>query len=105
MIFDAATSEASDLDALISRFTRKWKVERLTSVDRNLLRLAITEFRHSPDVPRPVVINEALEIAKQFSTEDSHQFLNAILDAIAKDDTKEQGHGYRENVKRACVYA
>ena len=84
-LFDAATSETAELDAIISRFARRWKIERMTAVDRNLLRLAVTEFRHSPDVPRPVVINEALEIAKQFSSDDSHQFLNGVLDAIAKE--------------------
>src|SRR5437016_2586334 len=62
-LFDAATSETADLDATISRFAKRWKVERMTAVDRNLLRLAVTEFRHCPEVPRPVVINEAIEIA------------------------------------------
>jgi transcription antitermination protein NusB len=86
MLFDAATSETAELDATIMRFARRWKIERMTSVDRNLLRLAVAEFRHSPDVPRPVVINEAVEIAKMFSGEDSHEFINAVLDAIAKEN-------------------
>src|SRR2546425_9707311 len=63
-LFDAASAEAEDLDALIDRHLKHWRVKRLASVDRNLLRLAITEFRHSPEIAPPVVINEALEMAK-----------------------------------------
>jgi len=85
-LFDAATAETAELDATIMRFARRWKIERMTSVDRNLLRLAVAEFRHSPDVPRPVVINEAVEIAKMFSGEDSYEFVNGVLDAIAKEN-------------------
>ena len=83
-LFDAATAECAELDALIARFARHWKVDRLASVDRNLLRLAITEFRHS-DFPPPVVINETLDIARLFSGDESHEFLNGVLDAIAKE--------------------
>ena len=85
-LFDAATSETEELDATIMRFARRWKIARMTAVDRNLLRLAVAEFRHSPEVPRPVVINEAIEIAKMFSSDDSHEFINGVLDAIAKED-------------------
>jgi N utilization substance protein B len=85
-LFDAATSETAELDATIMRFARRWKIARMTAVDRNLLRLAVAEFKHSPDVPRPVVINEAIEIAKMFSSDDSHEFINGVLDAIAKED-------------------
>ena len=85
-LFDAATSETEALDATIMRFARRWKIARMTAVDRNLLRLAVAEFKHCPDVPRPVVINEAIEIAKMFSSDDSHEFINGVLDAIAKED-------------------
>jgi len=84
-LFEAASSETPEIDAIISRFSRRWKVERLASVDRNLLRIAIAEFRHSPDIPPAVVINETIEIAKMFSSDDSYEFLNGILDAIAKE--------------------
>jgi N utilization substance protein B len=84
-LFEAATSEVAEIDALITRFARRWKVERLPAVDRNLLRIAITEFRHSPEVPPAVVINETIEIAKMFSSDDSYEFLNGVLDAISKD--------------------
>jgi N utilization substance protein B len=88
-LFDAATSETEQLDATIMRFARRWKIARMTAVDRNLLRLAVAEFRHSPEVPRPVVINEAIEIAKMFSSEDSYEFVNGVLDAIAKENPGE----------------
>jgi N utilization substance protein B len=84
-LFDAATSETSEIDALITRFAKRWKVSRMPSVDRNLLRIAISEFRHSPEIPAPVVINETIELAKMFSGEDSHEFLNGVLDAISKE--------------------
>ncbi len=85
-LFDAATAETEELDATIMRFARRWKIARMTAVDRNLLRLAVAEFRHSPEVPRPVVINEAIEIAKMFSSEDSYEFINGVLDSIAKEN-------------------
>lgn len=84
-LFLAATSEVAEIDAIITRFARRWKVERLPAVDRNLLRIAITEFRHSPEIPRPVVINEAIEVGKLFASDDSHEFINGILDTISKD--------------------
>jgi N utilization substance protein B len=90
-LFEAATSEVAEVDAIITRFARRWKVERLPAVDRNLLRIAITEFRHSPEVPAAVVINETIEIAKMFSSDDSYEFLNGVLDAIAKEG-KENKH-------------
>ena len=89
-LFDAATSETAEIDALITRFAKRWKVGRMPAVDRNLLRLAITEFRHSPEVPQPVVINETIELAKMFSGDDSHEFLNGVLDAISKEKKEEK---------------
>lgn len=84
LLFDAVTAEAPALDAIIGRHLKRWKITRLTSVDRNLLRLAITEFRHSPETPGPLVINEALEVARLFSGEGSIEFLNGVLDSIFK---------------------
>ena len=84
-LFDFAVADADEIDALITKYARKWKIDRMAAVDRNLLRMAIAEFRNSPDVPHPVVINEAIEIAKQFSSDDSHMFLNGVLDAISKE--------------------
>lgn len=84
-LFDQATAGVAELDALIRAHARRWRVERLAAVDRNLLRLAITEFRHYPGTPAAVVINEALEIAKLFSGDESLEFLNGVLDSVRKE--------------------
>ena len=60
-----------------------WTLERLPTVDRLVLRMAIYELRHRPEVPRAVVLNEAIELAKKYSTEESGRFVNGILSAIA----------------------
>jgi len=61
-----------------------WRLARMPVVDRNILRLALFELLHEPETPRPVVIDEALEIAKRFSTPKSSQFINGILDGVLK---------------------
>lgn len=73
-----------DLDAIISRQADHWRLARMPVVDRNILRLALFELLHEPDTPHPVVIDEALEIAKRFSTPRSSQFINGILDGVLK---------------------
>ena len=88
-LFDAATAQVKELDAIIARHSKRWKVPRLAAVDRNLLRLAITEFRNSLETPPAVVINEALEIAKVFSGEGSLEFLNGVLDSVLKEQKAE----------------
>ena len=77
------TSEmASDIDSRISAKSENWKLERMPIVDRNILRLAIYEMLHREDIPPVVSINEAVDIAKKFSTQDSGKFVNGILDKI-----------------------
>ena len=71
-----------ELDALIRRFSEHWRLERMTLVDRNLLRLAAFELLYQPETPPKVVINEAVELAKKYSTEDSSAFVNGLLDRI-----------------------
>jgi len=73
-----------DLDELISKQADNWRVARMPVVDRNILRLALFELLHEPETPRPVVIDEALEIAKRFSTPRSSQFINGVLDGVLK---------------------
>ncbi|PYQ67474.1 MAG: transcription antitermination factor NusB [Acidobacteria bacterium] len=68
------------LDALISRQADHWRLMRMPIVDRNILRMALFELLHEPETPRPVVIDEALEIAKRRSS----QFINGILDGVLK---------------------
>jgi transcription antitermination protein NusB len=78
------TAHKSKIDSVIKDNTHKWKLERIASVDRSLLRLATYEIVHCPHVPKNVVINEAIELAKKYSTDDSSSFINGILDKIAK---------------------
>lgn len=75
----------TEVDERISQASENWRVERMTPVDRNLLRLAAYELEFVPDVPRAVAIDEAVEIAKRFGTEDSSKFVNGVLERIAND--------------------
>jgi len=72
----------SELDAIIEEQTRNWDMARIAKVDRNILRLAIYEMLHREDIPPIVSINEAIDIAKKFSTENSGRFVNGILDKV-----------------------
>ena len=79
-----------ELDERIRSRAEHWRISRMAVVDRNILRLAIYEFLYEADTPQTVVINEALEIARQFSTFEATQFINGILDAIKRDlETKQ----------------
>ena len=77
------------LDARIRSRAEHWRISRMAVVDRNILRLAVYEFLHEP-TPRTVAINEALEIARRFSTYEATHFINGILDAIKRDLDDEQ---------------
>ena len=73
------------IDARISScLTSGWRFERLASIDRAILRIAVYELMHRDDVPTKVVLNEAIELAKIFSTEDSGKFVNGVLAAVAR---------------------
>lgn len=74
-----------EIDRMIRLRTEHWRISRMAVVDRNLLRLAVYEFLHEADTPKTVVINEALEIARRFSTYEATQFINGILDGIKRD--------------------
>ena len=71
-----------ETDALIKLHAKNWELHRIAAVDRNILRLAIYEMLHREDIPPVVSINEAVDIAKKFSTQDSGKFVNGILDKI-----------------------
>jgi N utilization substance protein B len=71
-----------EIDALIERFSENWKIGRMSRVDRNVLRVAVYELLHCDDIPPKVSINEAIDIAKRFGTEDSGAFINGILDSV-----------------------
>jgi N utilization substance protein B len=72
-----------ELDKYIGEASTHWRVERMARVDRNVLRLGAWELSHRPDVPRAVVLDEAVELAKQYGTDDSSAFVNGVLNRIA----------------------
>jgi N utilization substance protein B len=82
-LFEGTVAEVAALDELLARHTEHWRTERMAAVDRNILRLATYELR-STDTPAKVVLDEAVELAKKFSSEESAPFINGVLDAIAK---------------------
>jgi N utilization substance protein B len=71
------------IDSLISKNAENWTIERIANVDRNILRSAIYEILYRPEIPTKVTINEAIELAKKYSSVESYQFVNGILDKIA----------------------
>jgi transcription antitermination protein NusB len=80
-----AIAHLTEIDELIRHRAEHWRISRMAVVDRNILRLAIYEFLYETETPKTVVINEALEIARRFSTFEATQFINGILDAIKRD--------------------
>ena len=84
-LFRLASDRLSEIDGLIEKHTQHWRMERMAAVDRNVLREAVAEFLGYPATPRAVVINEALEIARKFSTPESVQFINGVLDSVGKE--------------------
>src|SRR5580693_8015545 len=82
-LFENAASRAEELDPIISSLAQNWRIERMAAIDRAILRLALAEMR-ATSTPAKVVINEAVELAKKFSSDDASAFINGILDAAAK---------------------
>jgi N utilization substance protein B len=72
-----------ELDAQIATTSTHWRLERMARVDRNILRIGAWELSHKPDVPRAVVLDEAIELAKAFGTDESGAFVNGVLNAVA----------------------
>ena len=74
-----------EVDELITRFAKGWTIDRMPVIDRTLLRMAIYELGHRPDVPTAAIISEAVELAKRYSTDDSGRFVNGMLGRIADE--------------------
>jgi len=83
-LFQGAVNDIERLDGLVREHAANWRLERMAAVDRSILRVALWELLHHPETPPNAVINEALEIARRFSGDDSVQFVNGVLDAIRK---------------------
>ncbi len=86
-LFRVAQERSGEIDDLIQKHAEHWRLDRMAAVDRNVLRAAVAEFVGYPKTPKPVVINEALEIARRYSTPESVHFINGVLDSIAKELT------------------
>jgi N utilization substance protein B len=82
-LFRIGCERSDEIDQIIERNAEHWRMERMAAVDRNLLRAGVAEMLGFPETPRPVVINEALEIARRYSTPESVQFVNGVLDSVA----------------------
>jgi N utilization substance protein B len=80
-----AIENVEKIDALIQRHAENWRLDRMAVVDRNILRLATYEFLYDAETPKTIVINEAIEVARRFSAQESPQFINGILDSIRKE--------------------
>ena len=89
-IYRVATGRKAEVDALIEQHAQNWRLERMAAVDRNLLRAGVAELVGWPNQPAAIVINEMLEIARRYAAPESVNFLNGVLDAIAKAVLKER---------------
>ena len=89
-IYRVATERRVEIDALIETHAQNWRLERMAVVDRNLLRAAVAELLGCPNTPAAIVINESLEIARHYGAPESVQFLNGVLDAIARSVLKQR---------------
>ena len=83
-LFHGTIKHQDEIDTLIRSKAEHWRLERMPTVDRNILRLAVYEFLYQLDVPKLVIINEAIELAKRFGAEDSGRFVNGLLDGLLK---------------------
>jgi N utilization substance protein B len=79
-----AVAAHQEIDGLIEKQSSHWRLERLAVIDKSILRLAVWELKHQPETPPAVIVNEALELARTFSGEESVKFVNGVLDGIRK---------------------
>jgi len=89
-LVDGVHGHLEEIDTALTRYAEHWKIHRMAVVDRNLLRLGLYELMFVPEIPFPIIINEALEIVKEFSDQEGTQFLNGILDAARKEFRPEE---------------
>lgn len=89
-LIEGTITNLEKIDSLIKEYSRNWKPERLTVIDKSILRLAIFEMMFMTDIPTVVTINECIELGKTFGGENSGQFINGILDAVKKHELNEE---------------
>jgi len=91
ILIENSCSHLNDVDGVISAQLEHWSLDRLSTIDRNILRFATCELLYFLDIPVNVTINEAIEIAKKYSLVESATFINGVLDKIARNSRKGQG--------------
>lgn len=96
-LYTTTIEHREEIDGWISRYSKHWRLERMPGVDRNVLRIAVAELLHS-DTPEAVILDEAIEIAKRFSTDESGEFVNGVLDAIVRELRSKEELGQSEAV-------
>lgn len=89
-LYRVATTRQPEIDALIEAHAQNWRLERMATVDRNLIRAAVAEMLGFPNTPAAIIINESIEVARRYAAPESVQFLNGVLDAIARDLLKQR---------------
>ncbi|MBL8950759.1 MAG: transcription antitermination factor NusB [Myxococcaceae bacterium] len=83
-LVEGVRQKLAELDAQIEKHSTNWRIDRMSRIDRNVLRLGAYELAHRPDVPKKVALNEAVELGKKFGTEESSSFINGLLDKLAQ---------------------
>ena len=84
-LVNGAAKHRPEIDRRLADVARNWRLDRMSGVDRNVLRMAVYELLHETDTPRKVVINEAIEVSKKFGSETSATFVNGVLDAVKNE--------------------
>ncbi len=102
-LVDGIHGQMEDIDAVLQKYAEHWKIHRMAVVDRNLLRLGLYELMYLKEIPFPIVINEALEIVKEFSDHEGTQFLNGILDAARKEFRAEENESLHRRGKSPAL--
>ncbi len=92
-ILEGVDGRREEIDAVLRKYSEHWALERMPVIDRAVLRIAVYELVSRPDIPTAVIISEAVELAKQYSTKDSGRFVNGMLARIAEDVRGETASG------------
>ena len=82
-LVEGVRANQAEIDELIEKHSHNWRLDRMSRIDRNVLRLGVFELKYRPDIPKKVSINEAVELGKNFGTEESSAFVNGLLDRVA----------------------
>ena len=88
-LIDLTLEHAKEIDDLLSQYAKQWPLDRMANVDRCLLRMAVSEILYCPDIPNSVAVDEAVELAKKYSTAESGRFINGILGSLLRDMPEE----------------